>query len=52
MWHLRGHEKGCCFMRVETIRQNASYLTSVGNIHVGLLKFFTVLHWPQETAKC
>ena len=51
MWHLRGHEKGYCFMRVETRRQNAYYLTSVGNMHVGLVKFFTVLHCPQKTAK-
>lgn len=51
MWHLRGHEKGYCFMRVETRRQNAYYSTSVGNMHVRLVKFFTVLHCPQETAK-
>ena len=38
-------------MRVETRRQNAYYLTSVGNVHVRLVKFFTVLHCPQETAK-
>lgn len=51
MWHLRGHEKGCCFMR-ETNKAECILFDSAGNIHVGLLKFFTVLHWPQETAKC